>query len=1296
MENIGIEPLAGEEPSAYAVENIGIEPLAGEEPSIYAAENTGDYDVTDIGPSLGPEFAFAPILRSLIPNFGRESQSILAEGVGFGNEQAFVRWKGAGTGAAAYAEADVTATASPWTVEGWLRAADVGAWGVAQSSITGSLIQLKTATVIKYEISLNAGKIRITNPAGATVETLAAFDDGDMHHVRLVFNGTTLACLVDGIPELMLGATDITWDRVRLANSLAADLREWRIKTEALTTSIFNPVWDYTSDGTTFALWHIDEGTGVTLNDSSPNNRHLTIAGVDYRWIDWDFALRVTLNGATQGLVSGDVRARQAFWTVAVGAVSGPVVVEHISVHADESAALAFTVLPPVPLRGVGFEVRIYDRLNYASLLTILENAYGVAFSTELDAAGAGQFKLSLNDAKAIDTNLAHGNLARIYLDGVERFAFFIENTQENLVVGDDVSGREVTISGSGLLNALDHMLVYPPSWPAANPSKWTFTDATPGTILAAFLDAGVGRGVLPDLTYDFTAVVDSLGVAWPTLFTTEYEAGISVLMIIEQFVALGYDVKMDSDFSLHFFVTSGLDRSTGQAPTVFSEGDNLVVQKRNAVSSDVKNVALIKRQTSIFEAGVTSDFPRREMMVDARQTDDPTTAQFLATRTLEGVRQTDDAFTGEVTSLEGHAEVFVDWDLGDTVIVDVPDFIDRQAFRIRALTCEQTGRDYIRFTVSFNSVRHEFVARLKHLLDQLTGGGLIGNMGLGAGSPTILLGTIGGGAGAPLVVQEDDVTKVSAAAIMDFLSADFDVTEAPSGEANIIIAAALMRDAEHAALGDGAPHHVAFVQADADALYEPIGSVAVHEGLVDAHPVYMTPIEHAAIGDGAPHHIKYTDAEAITAVEGEATLNLGGAVAVTGVLTLTDLLAISKEGIEDKDGVLRLSTTNGFPFYANTAIRLMGAVSGNTVIIEDGDLRMDDGDVNIQGNNLRSTNVNLFESTPFGVQGFRVQPRSGNFGAALEAVPSGTSTLATFNMYNDSAAAVANRVRFGIGLLGLGIELAAGMRCDMSILEALPQNIFHFDKDDGYFSVPLLIGAEAAPEAGYALELRDDFLLGAFYQELREMSAPSAPAANGLRVYTSDVDGDSRITVLDENLAEYALTSGIIHRDNSVVPVSNTITETTLFSAVIPANIIGATGILHYVVYGNYKNNSGATRSLQIKVKLGATTVLDNTMTAIAVDADTTSFRLEGYLANRTTSDQRIDGMFTMGQAGGPTVGQGSWTNAPEKHGLLFSGAASAEDTTGALTFEVTATHGNANANLTISKQAAFIEKIC
>jgi hypothetical protein len=47
---------------------------------------------------------------------------------------------------------------------------------------------------------------------------------------------------------------------------------------------------------------------------------------------------------------------------------------------------------------------------------------------------------------------------------------------------------------------------------------------------------------------------------------------------------------------------------------------------------------------------------------------------------------------------------------------------------------------------------------------------------------------------GAALVVQEGDSTIVSAAATLDLVAADFDVTETPSGEANVAIAAAIAR----------------------------------------------------------------------------------------------------------------------------------------------------------------------------------------------------------------------------------------------------------------------------------------------------------------------------------------------------------------------------------------------------------------------------------------------------------------------------------------------------------------------
>ncbi|KKK84468.1 hypothetical protein LCGC14_2783050, partial [marine sediment metagenome] len=101
------------------------------------------------------------------------------------------------------------------------------------------------------------------------------------------------------------------------------------------------------------------------------------------------------------------------------------------------------------------------------------------------------------------------------------------------------------------------------------------------------------------------------------------------------------------------------------------------------------------------------------------------------------------------------------------------------------------------------------------------------------------------------------------------------------------------------------------------------VDGVLLKDGLVDGVDV------------AARDHAKYTDAEAITAVEGEATLDLAGAVAVTGDLTLTASILVGKPGIEDDDGVQRITFRSGFPFFGALPTTFKLAVSGNTVIIE-------------------------------------------------------------------------------------------------------------------------------------------------------------------------------------------------------------------------------------------------------------------------------------------------------------------------------------------------------------------------
>lgn len=67
-----------------------------------------------------------------------------------------------------------------------------------------------------------------------------------------------------------------------------------------------------------------------------------------------------------------------------------------------------------------------------------------------------------------------------------------------------------------------------------------------------------------------------------------------------------------------------------------------------------------------------------------------------------------------------------------------------------------------------------------------------------------------------------------------------------------------------------------------------------------------LTPAEHTAIGDAAPHHIRYADAEAIAAVEGEATLALTGAVTNAGSFAVP----VGAAPVVNADGEIALDTT--------------------------------------------------------------------------------------------------------------------------------------------------------------------------------------------------------------------------------------------------------------------------------------------------------------------------------------------------------------------------------------------------
>jgi hypothetical protein len=90
------------------------------------------------------------------------------------------------------------------------------------------------------------------------------------------------------------------------------------------------------------------------------------------------------------------------------------------------------------------------------------------------------------------------------------------------------------------------------------------------------------------------------------------------------------------------------------------------------------------------------------------------------------------------------------------------------------------------------------------------------------------------------------------------------------------------------------------------------------------------------------------------------------------------------------------------------------------------------------------------------------------------------------------------------------------------------------------------------------------------------------------------------------------------LNTDPNPVAVSNTVTETTIYSFSITANTLGTDKILQGVIQGTYLNNSAATRTVRVRIKYGATTILDKTSAAIGFNAAPGTFFINYFIGNQ------------------------------------------------------------------------------
>jgi hypothetical protein len=162
------------------------------------------------------------------------------------------------------------------------------------------------------------------------------------------------------------------------------------------------------------------------------------------------------------------------------------------------------------------------------------------------------------------------------------------------------------------------------------------------------------------------------------------------------------------------------------------------------------------------------------------------------------------------------------------------------------------------------------------------------------------------------------------------------------------------------------------------------------------------------------------------------------------------------------------------------------------------------------------------------------------------------------------------------------------------------------------------------------------------------------------------------------------------IARFSSLLDIVNTAAESTLLSALIPANTLGSDRAVRAVLLGDYLNNTGANQTLRLRLKYGATTLYDGTTGALASNAARRAVRVELVIAGQgSASVQALGGLVHVSAPGGAAAGIGDLAGA--SLAVPVAGAA-AENSAAALTLAVTVTHSAASANLSFRRQHAVV----
>lgn len=265
-----------------------------------------------------------------------------------------------------------------------------------------------------------------------------------------------------------------------------------------------------------------------------------------------------------------------------------------------------------------------------------------------------------------------------------------------------------------------------------------TFLNATPGEIIAAFINESKARGNIPQLSIDFNGTIDSDGDAWENQITISVDPGRDVWSLLDAFTRQGLcDWRMNGR-TLQIYNPDGfLNRDLTADPAIILRPfiDHRAEPNDSSIE-DLEFKALVQGDENAFleveNPTAISPWGEWEGFITQGGVSNATTMELLATYVLQGRSDLRVQMTRELVFRDGRPMPLVNYRPGDHILSTDEDGNQTTDLRVFQITLSSADEGTVQGNITLNDRFIERDLRNQRAINGLTG---IGGPSSGGGT---------------------------------------------------------------------------------------------------------------------------------------------------------------------------------------------------------------------------------------------------------------------------------------------------------------------------------------------------------------------------------------------------------------------------------------------------------------------------------------------------------------------------------------------------------------------------------